>query len=76
MGLTAGANILVAETVQEFAEYVLRLQTDPELWERLSANVWRFAEQTLAVANSASSFRPSLAAGRSRRGACNVRRQP
>ena len=60
IGLTAGENILVGETVQEFAEHVLRLQTDPELWERLSANASRFAEQTFAVANFRARLRRAL----------------
>ena len=60
MGFTAGENILIGETVQDFAEHVLRLHTDPELWERLSANSWRFAEQTFTVADFRARLRRAL----------------
>lgn len=45
MSLTDNENILIAEGAEEFADAVVRLYTDRELWNRLSSNGVQFSER-------------------------------
>ncbi|MCS7281177.1 MAG: glycosyltransferase [Desulfobacterota bacterium] len=45
MGLTHGVNILIADDAERFAEEVIRVYNDRNLWETLSRNGKQFIEQ-------------------------------
>lgn len=49
MHLVDGADVLVADTPEAFAEAVLRLHEDPGLWRRLAANARRNVEQHFSL---------------------------
>jgi glycosyltransferase involved in cell wall biosynthesis len=49
MHLTHGENVLVADTAAEFAEEVVRLHRDAQLWERLSKNGIENVEQYFSL---------------------------
>ena len=50
MGLVDGEHVLVADDPEAFAEAVLRLYRDDELWERLSAGARELAAETWSPA--------------------------
>jgi len=49
MDLENGKHLLVADTAEEFAAAVLRLETDNDLWRHLQANGRRFVECTQSM---------------------------
>ena len=55
-GLSVGVNILVAETSLDFAESILRLSQDNQLYKKLSTNGYNFIKETY----SDESTRPRL----------------
>jgi len=60
MGLREGEEILVADDPQCFADRVLRLYRDEDLWRRLSQNGIAFAERTYGLPAAEDSIRTIL----------------
>jgi glycosyltransferase involved in cell wall biosynthesis len=60
MGLISGKEILVAPTEAEFSAQIVRLYSDPELWEKISSGAWRFAEEALSVQRFQAQLRNAL----------------
>ncbi len=53
MGLRHGENVLVADTPDATAEQIVRLQSDTELWLRLSSNGYRTFQDRFSIAAGA-----------------------
>jgi glycosyltransferase involved in cell wall biosynthesis len=45
MGLVDGENVLLGETPQDFADAVVRMYTDEQLWEKCSVNGLAFIQE-------------------------------
>jgi glycosyltransferase involved in cell wall biosynthesis len=68
MGLSDGVDVLVADGAQQFAEAVVQLATDDELWQRISAGGLRWAR----AHGTPAATRPVLAALVARAGTDSV----
>jgi glycosyltransferase involved in cell wall biosynthesis len=60
MGLIPEETILVGESASEFAAQVVRLYSDPELWERLSLGGLCYAEEMLSIRSFRQRLRRAL----------------
>lgn len=60
MGLRAGYNMLLAATATEFAEQISLVHNDKDVWERLSSNGLKFAEENLSVQNFKEKIRETI----------------
>ena len=60
-GLTHGLDCLIADSKQAWAEWVVRLYTDEELWNQISANAFKLAKNSYSFAGGAAALGTELA---------------
>jgi O-antigen biosynthesis protein len=64
MGLMSEREVLIADDAQSFAEAVIRLYSDPDLWKRLSTSSVAFARRDLSETRGLSNIAQMLSAMR------------
>ncbi|HEX4160461.1 MAG TPA: glycosyltransferase [Rhizomicrobium sp.] len=60
-GLTHGLDCLIADSKQAWADWVVRLYTDEELWNQISANAFKLAKTSYSFAGGAAALGNELA---------------
>jgi glycosyltransferase involved in cell wall biosynthesis len=60
-GLTHGLDCLIADTTESWADWVVRLYTDEELWERISANALVHARNWCSFASASTALEDEFA---------------
>lgn len=60
-GLTHGLDCLIADSKEAWADWVVRLYTDEELWNQISANAFKLAKTSYSFAGGTASLGQELA---------------
>jgi len=60
MHLASGAGVLIADNPDEFADHIVKIHSDRELWAKLAVETHRFAEARLSYENFRDVVRRSL----------------